>query len=85
MREEERRSEEVPQKFLRFSPPPPPPRLFLALLLSLSFSSSSSQIVLTDRSTAGKWRGYKDTHTYTHAATHKGRAQSTRVGYRGQY
>lgn len=55
--------------------------LFLALspslfpfLLPIPFSSGSSQIVVSYRSTTGKWQGYKDTHT--HRATHKGRAQS---------
>lgn len=70
MREEERRSTEVPPKFLRSLSPPP--WLFLALspslfpfLLPIPFSSGSSQIVVSYRSTTGKWQRYKDTHTHT--------------------
>ncbi len=48
----------------------PSSSLFFLFLLSLLFSSGSSQFVLSDRSTAGKWQAYKETHTHTHPHTH---------------
>lgn len=45
--------------------------LFL-FLLSTFFSSVSSQIVLSDRSTAGKSQGYKNTDTGTEPPTRGG-------------
>lgn len=58
---------EVPLRFLwRFSPPLwlCVPLFFHFFSLFPSVANSSSLLVLSDRSTIGKWHGYKDTQSH---------------------
>lgn len=93
-REEERQSEEVPLKFLSLSPPLLSRSVsfslfhffspFPSVAVKLCFITEAPQVSGKNTKTHTNTQVHTRTNTRTLSATHKGRAKSTTVDYRGR-